>query len=124
MLSCTICQTILSGRKKLFCSKKCKGKSTNNKHQTYNRQKQKGLKRKLECIEIKGGKCSSCNYDKNLAALEFHHLNPSEKDGQMDLRALSNHSNEWILKELDKCIILCSNCHRETHHPTLSDWNK
>ena len=65
------------------------------------------------CIEYKGGKCEKCGYDKYDGALEFHHLDPSKKDF-----AISKKKAKYIdsLKpELDKCILLCSNCHRELH---------
>lgn len=83
----------------------------------YKNQKLRGLKRKYEAVLQKGGKCEECGYDKNLSALEFHHLNPEEKEFQIDERHFANRSLEVLQKELDKCILLCSNCHRELHHP-------
>ena len=65
------------------------------------------------CIEYKGGKCEKCGYDKYDGALEFHHLDPSKKDF-----AISKKKAKYIdsLKpELDKCILVCANCHRELH---------
>jgi 5-methylcytosine-specific restriction endonuclease McrA len=69
---------------------------------------------KEKAVEYKGGKCEICGYDKCISALEFHHLNPAQKDfgiGQ------NGYSNKWedIKKELDKCIMVCANCHREIH---------
>lgn len=46
----------------------------------------------MELIESRGGKCEVCGYDKNIAALEFHHINPDEKEFQLDMRHLSNTS--------------------------------
>lgn len=83
-------------------------------------QKNRALKRKVYLINLRGGKCEKCPYDKNIAALEFHHLNPQEKDNNLDSRHLSNRSMEWIMKEFEKCIVLCSNCHKEIHHPELT----
>lgn len=60
-----------------------------------------------------GGKCSYCGYDKCLDALQFHHLDPTEKEfhlGQGRGKKL-----ETIKAELDKCVLLCSNCHIEEH---------
>lgn len=68
----------------------------------------------------RGGKCEHCGYSANIAALEFHHMNPEEKEFQVDLRAFSNHSLEKLEAELDKCELLCSNCHREYHNPNLA----
>jgi hypothetical protein len=85
----------------------------------YNTQKLRGLKRKLELIKSRGGKCELCGYDRNIAVLEFHHINPDEKEFQLDMRHLSNTSLERLKEEVDKCQLLCANCHREVHNPHL-----
>lgn len=87
---------------------------------TYEYQKIRAIERKLYLIDLRGGKCERCGYKKNLAAFEFHHKNPLEKDNQLDMRKLSNSSMEYILKEFDKCLVYCANCHREVHCPDLS----
>ena len=89
----------------------------------YVKQKERALKRKLELIEYKGGKCEMCGYNKNIAALEFHHLDKSTKRFQLDSRHLSNTNMNEIKKESDKCILLCSNCHRELHNKELNKDN-
>ena len=65
-------------------------------------------------VEYKGGKCERCGYDKCISALEFHHLDPSKKDF-----GISGNGNtlsiERMKKEADKCILVCSNCHKEIH---------
>ena len=69
------------------------------------------LKKKL--VDYKGGKCEICGYDKCINALDFHHLNPNEKDF-----CISNYmvlSFDKLKKEVDKCILVCANCHREIH---------
>lgn len=66
-----------------------------------------------------GGCCSKCGYKDNIAALDFHHVNPEEKDFQVDMRRLSNTSMDKLEKELDKCVVLCARCHREIHNPEL-----
>jgi hypothetical protein len=62
----------------------------------------------------KGGGCKICGYNKCIEALEFHHLNPDEKDFTI---ASGGKTVSWdtIKKEIDKCILLCANCHRELH---------
>lgn len=87
---------------------------------SYEKQKERAIKRKLELIKLKGGKCEKCGYSKNLGALEFHHLDPSIKEFNLDERHLSNTTIEKILNELDKCILVCSNCHKEIHYPHLN----
>ena len=90
---------------------------------SYTNQKRRGLKRKLEVINSLGGCCSRCGYKKNISALEFHHLDPNEKEFQVDLRHFSNSNLEKLKQELNKCILLCANCHREEHNPQLSEDN-
>lgn len=68
---------------------------------------------KQQCVDYKGGKCQKCGYNKCIAALEFHHLDPREKDINISKIKLID-INKYT-SELDKCILLCSNCHRETH---------
>jgi hypothetical protein len=62
-------------------------------------------------IDYKGGKCEECGYDTYRGALEFHHTDPTQKD-HYALRAINR---ERLFAEVDKCILLCANCHREEH---------
>ena len=69
--------------------------------------------KKQNAIAYKGGKCQRCNYRKTISALEFHHRDPNDK-----LYSWSEmRGQKWdvITKELDKCDLLCANCHREVH---------
>ncbi len=84
----------------------------------YKFQKERWKKRKIEAINLLGGKCNVCGYCKNYAAMEFHHLNPNEKDS--DWAKTKEKSWVKIVEELKKCVLLCSNCHRETHNPNAS----
>jgi len=70
-------------------------------------------KRKEYALEYKGGCCCKCGYNKCHKALTFHHINPEEKD--MTLSANWEKSFDRVKKELDKCILLCANCHAELH---------
>lgn len=69
--------------------------------------------RKRHAIVYLGGSCSVCGYEKCDAALDFHHLDPNFKSGlsQKWLRS------DWATaeKELNGCVLLCANCHREYH---------
>lgn len=69
---------------------------------------------KIKAIEHKGGKCEKCGYHKCTKALDFHHRDPKEKE----FRISSGKSIGWekTKKEIEKCDLLCSNCHREIHH--------
>ena len=65
-------------------------------------------------IEYKGGKCQCCGYHACDSALEFHHLSPDKKDFGIGQKGYTR-SWEKIKQELDKCILVCANCHREIH---------
>ena len=65
-------------------------------------------------VEYKGGSCNVCGYNKSIAALEFHHLDPSKKDFSIGQDGITR-SFDKIKMELDKCILVCANCHREEH---------
>lgn len=71
-------------------------------------------RRKNNLIKVCGSKCAICGYDTIQDALEFHHLNPLEKE--FGIAENGNcHDLELDLKEIKKCILVCSNCHREIH---------
>jgi hypothetical protein len=92
----------------------------------YNRKSGHGLSRCNSCVvntrrfaikekavTYKGGCCSRCGYKRSLRALQFHHRDPKMKEfGVSSMHCLSW---ERIKKELDKCDLLCSNCHAELH---------
>ena len=65
---------------------------------------------KMRAIDYKGGCCSKCGYSKSIIALDFHHRNPQEKSFNV-----SDSIRSWAAtkQEIDKCDLLCSNCHRE-----------
>lgn len=70
-------------------------------------------KNKERAIEYKGGKCVVCGYNRSITAMEFHHLDPTQKD--FGISSNSNRAWDKIKEELDKCVLICSNCHREVH---------
>lgn len=76
--------------------------------------KRRRHKIKEALVEYKGGKCEICGYNKCIAALDFHHINPKKKD--FNIAQTTSYKNMNILKsEIDKCILVCANCHREIH---------
>lgn len=87
---------------------------------TYEYQTMRALKRKMYLIDLRGGKCEICGYNKNLSAFDFHHINKETKESQLDQRTLSNSSMEFVMNEFNKCQVLCANCHREIHSPDLT----
>ena len=98
-----LCKFVLEGRGYYRCTK-CRSE----------RVAQRRRKVKALLVEYKGGQCEKCGYNKCLAALEFHHLDPTQKDF-----GISGNGNTFKLdtmkKEADKCILVCSNCHKEIH---------
>ena len=117
MTRCISCDNVLSGRQSKFCSRQCKNRDTNNRHQSYCAQQRRGRLRKIRLLKLKGMRCERCGYSRNSAGLEFHHKEPEIKSFQLDLRSLSNRKWSAILTEADKCALLCSNCHAEEHNP-------
>lgn len=65
-------------------------------------------------VEYKGGKCEICGYNKCISALEFHHLNENEKDFGIAEKGYTR-SISKNKEEVDKCVLVCANCHREIH---------
>lgn len=120
---CKNCGKELTGRQTMFCSKQCKNKyyQSQGYNTKYSQKKDyHGILIKNYLINQRGGKCEKCGYNKNIAALQFHHINPEEKKFTLDARNLERHSDEDILKEFEKCQLLCANCHSEQHHSELN----
>lgn len=116
-MNCIICGNKLIGLQRKYCSKKCKISVANKYHNHwYVNQRNRGLERKKKLIELKGGKCIKCGYDKCYGALTFHHRDPSIKELRLDIRGLSNRSWNKILDEMNKCDLVCFNCHMEIHY--------
>lgn len=67
---------------------------------------------KTRAVAYKGGQCSHCSYRKTEVALCFHHRESSEKEF-----TISHGTAVWerVQEELDKCDLLCLNCHAEEH---------
>ena len=79
----------------------------------YYKDRRKNIKKDL--IDYKGGCCCICGYNKSYRSLHFHHLNPKEKDFTIGAKWGKLGFNDEIKKELDKCILVCANCHGEIH---------
>ena len=91
------------GRKCLSLCKECHNRNTI----------ERGRRNKKIYIDYLGGKCKQCGYKKSIVALEFHHRDPIQKDPKFT--SMRYWGLEKAKKELDKCDLLCSNCHREEH---------
>ena len=65
-------------------------------------------------VQLKGGCCQSCGFNKYNGALEFHHVDPSTKEETIT-KMMKRPSSPEILVELAKCVLVCSNCHKMIH---------
>lgn len=70
--------------------------------------------RKKQAVAYKGGKCVRCGYSKCIASLHFHHVSPEKKSFSLS-KMLAKKGFEAVKDELDKCELLCANCHGEEH---------
>lgn len=69
---------------------------------------------KYMSVAYKGGKCQCCGYNKCIGALEFHHVDPTQKDFGISSKGYTR-SWDKVKEEIGKCVLVCANCHREIH---------
>jgi hypothetical protein len=105
---CVVCgRRYLYDRKKGHTRNKCNSCSVNERR----------YKLKQKCVDYKGGKCEHCGYTGNIKVFNFHHIDPTEKEFGIS----GAHCRSWksLEKELNKCIMLCANCHIVEHDKML-----
>ena len=102
------CKCGVTGKENFYSTAKYQCKTCWNKR-TY----ETGIEKINKLKEEYGGKCQLCGYNKYLGALEFHHTDPTVKEFHLGQRR--GLSEDKLRAELDKCQLLCSNCHREVH---------
>lgn len=128
---CTICKTIYPGSNKYFgkhknnikgldtyCKECRRNKNLGNYYKNpkaWNKTHKKNSDKKQQKIFDlkKQGKCIKCE-EKRFYVLDYHHVYPSKKDFQISQGGAKGWDN--LLKEIEKCVLLCSNCHREFHY--------
>jgi hypothetical protein len=66
---------------------------------------------KKRLVAFKGGSCQKCGYDRCVAALDFHHRDPSQKLFKVSQKMGSSYVT--LVAEIEKCDLLCRNCHAE-----------
>lgn len=105
---------------RIYCSSKCfeqyKFENPAKSLSSYEKVKSWRQRAKEKAVNYLGGKCQNCGYNRSLRALSFHHCNPEEKDFNISSQCIAW---EAVVKELDKCVLVCSNCHMEIHDGTL-----
>ena len=67
-------------------------------------------------IDLKGGECNICSYNKCKESLAFHHVDDKDKLFSLSGRNMISRSYELVLNEISKCVLLCHNCHMEVHY--------
>lgn len=73
-------------------------------------------RKKALLVQYKGGKCEICGFDKPVYdCYDFHHIDPNKKEFGISGKNSKNYSIELLKIEVDKCMLLCANCHREIH---------
>jgi hypothetical protein len=124
--ACSKCKISKPATKEFFYIKRAKldnldswCKSCHKKYQEKNfeshriRNKNYHKKCKKRAIEYLGGQCQCCGFKKAMSVLQFHHRDPAEKEG--DFKKIRGMSPEKRKEELDKCDLLCANCHFGFH---------
>jgi hypothetical protein len=121
LCACTICGRVYEyDRRRGHTRKRCNSCGSNRG----TREARVQLKRKM--VAYKGNRCELCGYDQCLAVLSFHHL----PNRQKTFSIAGNHGHSWarLRRELDKCVLLCQNCHAETHETAIrlgvARWNR
>ena len=112
-INCVTCGNKLQGNQRKFCSRECNDKTKVGN--IYTKQIERYTQRKMYLLDLRGGGCEKCGYNKCMAALDFHH-NKGVKNFSLDSRTLSNISMDRIIEEFELCEVLCANCHREEHY--------
>lgn len=120
---CVWCGRIVSKRRK-YCNSSCqkahKDLTSVGKNLTNSERVAAWRRRtKAKAVEYKGGSCRLCGYCKSHRALDFHHVDPAQKEFAISRKGITR-AWEKIKVELDKCILLCRNCHAEVHAGVVS----
>ena len=76
------------------------------------------MEKKYKAIDYLGGKCMDCGID-NTLVLEFHHRDPNVKDSTVT--GILGRKWDRLIEEIEKCDLICANCHRIRHASYLSD---
>lgn len=71
-------------------------------------------KKKIWLIKKLGGKCIKCGYDKCIASLDIHHIDPDSKD--ITGYSIIEYSWKYLREHLNDFTLMCANCHREYHY--------
>lgn len=121
---CIVCEKDLVANQRKLCSSTCNAlynQSDINLYKSKYKTENKIAKLRYELINLFGGECCICKYNTCQSALIFHHLDPKNKISNLDKTSLHYLSKEQIIIEVQKCIVLCSNCHAEVHAGIITE---
>jgi len=103
-------------RKCVICSKEFIGKKAQQYCSKAHKERAKTIRRRKFILDYKDGKsCSICGWNKHPEILQFHHINETGKEECVS--QLVCQLKEKIIKEIEKCILVCPNCHSWIHFP-------
>lgn len=95
------------------------GNGQKEKYREYDRNRKEKNRKWLQSIKEKLS-CSKCD-EKRWWVLDFHHLDPTQKENSISNLLIRFNKNK-IIEEIDKCIVLCANCHRDLHYQEKNNW--
>ena len=83
-------------------------------HCEYMKQKYQEKKQVVQQLKAES-KCAKCGESRGYV-LDYHHIDPTQKENTIARMTSNYYSLDRVHKEIEKCVCLCSNCHREFHH--------
>ena len=109
--NCVVCSKEFEGRSHAkTCSQNCRRNLWRKK-----------LKKEIDEYKLSKG-CHECGYDKHSSALDFNHIDPTTKEFNVAEAWAIGIGRKRIYEEIDKCEVLCANCHHI--HSMETNWNK
>lgn len=94
-----------------FCSKEC---------EDHYKALEKRYSNRAPAIEYLGGRCKRCGFNEDTSILQFHHLDPCDK--RYNVPFFLHKGFEFVRPELNKCVLLCLNCHKIVHNNKDPDY--
>lgn len=117
--TCHYCNASIIDKSSNFCSQEHKNLYYKNTDY-YKERYEKGKDIRSTLLTQFNNVCSLCGYNKNSAALVFHHIDPKDKKFSISVKSCVYKSTTELQEEVNKCILVCANCHAELHYPLHS----
>lgn len=107
----------LRNKDKILAANRKWRRENRDKVREYTKERHAAYKRQF--VELAGGQCHRCGYSEFDSGLDFHHVNKNDKDNS-PVSVIASGDFDRAYEELDKCALLCRNCHQAYHS---NDWN-